>query len=197
MVAIFAMPRLPTPIAMRDPGVRPSPRFAAPSSFWMVEGISAMRRSGNFWWTFRRREKLINPEYGEARRIWETPAIVKRGRPPNRAKAIGLRAFSPRHDRHDPPALRRIECGITRRWRAALPRRIASDDPDPEAVSDRPARCATPAPLAARQSFSRARRPDPCGRSRIPNSHAPIRATDRAGEPGSPDIFGTVRPLRA
>src|ERR1700733_6268330 len=88
------MPRLPTPIAMRAPGLRFSPKRADASSFCTVEEISATRRSGNFWWMLRRGEKLINLEYGEARCIWERPGIEEPARPHCPVKAIARRAFS-------------------------------------------------------------------------------------------------------
>src|SRR5580658_6791148 len=94
MASTFAIPRLPTPMAMRAPGLRFLPKPADASSFWTVEEISATRRSGNFWWMLRRREKLINLEYGEARCIWERPGIEEPARPHCREEAIARRAFS-------------------------------------------------------------------------------------------------------
>src|ERR1700728_1354543 len=94
MAATFAMPRLPTPMAIRAPGLRFSPKPDAASSFCTVEEISATRRSGNFWWMLRRREKLINLAYGEARCIWETRGTEEQAVRRCPAEASARLAFS-------------------------------------------------------------------------------------------------------
>src|SRR5579864_328600 len=67
MTARLAMPRLPTPMAMRDPGLRFAPKCPAASSRAIVPGRSRRRRSGKFWWTVSKRENGIIRAYNAAR----------------------------------------------------------------------------------------------------------------------------------
>src|SRR5690348_2489026 len=53
------MPRLPMPIARRDPRGKRPPRLEEASWRWTSRGISAMRRSGKFWRTRSRRGSSI------------------------------------------------------------------------------------------------------------------------------------------
>src|SRR5262245_2287554 len=51
MIAIFEIPRLPTPIATREPGLRPPAIPLASSSARTAPGISASFRRGKCWRT--------------------------------------------------------------------------------------------------------------------------------------------------
>ena len=48
IVAMFVIPRLPTPIATRAPGFSLEANGAADNSFRTVDGMSRMARSGKF-----------------------------------------------------------------------------------------------------------------------------------------------------
>src|SRR5580704_11113411 len=152
MDATFAIPRLPTPMAMRAPGLRFSPKPEAASSFCTVEEISATRRSGNFWWILRRREKLINLAYGEARCIWETPGTEARGARRCPAAASARRAFSLRPYRRARRALLRRVCETGRPKMARLLRRPSLTGRDRTAALRRRAIRAT-APTLAEMAF--------------------------------------------
>src|SRR5579864_5950871 len=55
MVAILAMPRLPTPMATRDPGFKREPNRDAESWCRTSPATSRIARSGNFWRTGSKR----------------------------------------------------------------------------------------------------------------------------------------------
>src|SRR5262245_34225389 len=61
MTSMLWMPRLPTPIAMRDPGARRAAKLEALSCFSTSAGTSAMRRSGNFCRVTKRRGNRMIP----------------------------------------------------------------------------------------------------------------------------------------
>src|ERR1051326_275390 len=67
MVAMLWMPRLPTPIATRDPGFSRDANSLAPSRLCTSAGPSGMWRSGNFWRMTRRRG---NRMMGLFYRVW-------------------------------------------------------------------------------------------------------------------------------
>src|ERR1035437_9486464 len=147
--------------------------------------MSATRRSGNFWWTLRRREKLINPEYGEVRRIWETPGTGGRAHPRSPAEATARRAFSLRLCCLAGEALPRRTCDKNHRWKAAMLRTPASTGRGLSAW--RPATPATALCFVATAISGDARWPDPCARWRIPTTHAPIRWTGLSAWRGNRD----------
>ena len=63
MVAMFVMPRLPTPMATRAPGRKRAANGEPVSSRETAEGMSRILRSGNFWCTSKRRENSMHELY--------------------------------------------------------------------------------------------------------------------------------------
>ena len=59
MVAMLAMPRLPTPMAMLEPGARCAPNLELVSSREMVPEMSEIFLSGKCWRTVTRRGSVV------------------------------------------------------------------------------------------------------------------------------------------
>src|SRR5271163_4797075 len=76
MVAMLAMPRLPTPMAMREPGGRLASKCPAVSSRRRAPGMSEMERSGKCCRMGRSRWNGILESY---RTVWFSAALANTG----------------------------------------------------------------------------------------------------------------------